>query len=67
MQNGTVKWFNNSKGYGFISPTDGSPEVFVHFSTIETEGYKTLNEGQNVEFEFTQGPKGMQASRVVPR
>lgn len=67
MHNGTVKWFNNSKGYGFISPTDGSPEVFVHFSTIETEGYKTLNEGQNVEFEFTQGPKGMQASRVVPR
>lgn len=67
MHNGTVKWFNNSKGYGFISPIDGSPDVFVHFSTIETEGYKTLNEGQNVEFEFTQGPKGMQASRVVPR
>jgi CspA family cold shock protein len=67
MQNGTVKWFNNSKGYGFITPTDGSPDVFVHYSTIETDGYKTLNEGQNVEFESTKGPKGMQASRVVPR
>jgi cold shock protein len=67
MQNGTVKWFNNSKGYGFITPTDGSPDVFVHYSTIETDGYKTLNEGQNVEFESAKGPKGMQASRVLPR
>ena len=67
MQNGTVKWFNNAKGYGFIIPTDGGEDVFVHFSTIESEGYKTLAEGQPVEFEHTQGPKGRQATRVVPR
>lgn len=67
MQTGTVKWFNNSKGYGFITPVDGSPDVFVHFSTIETDGYKSLAEGQAVEFESASGPKGMQASRVIPR
>ena len=67
MQTGIVKWFNNSKGYGFITPSDGSPDVFVHYSTIETDGYKSLAEGQQVEFESTKGPKGMQASRVVPR
>lgn len=67
MQTGTVKWFNNSKGYGFITPADGSADVFVHFSTIETDGYKSLAEGQTVEFESANGPKGMQASRVVPR
>lgn len=67
MQTGIVKWFNNSKGYGFITPSDGSPDVFVHYSSIETDGYKTLAEGQNVEFESTKGPKGMQASRVIPR
>jgi CspA family cold shock protein len=67
MQTGTVKWFNNSKGYGFITPTDGSPDVFVHYSSIETDGYKSLAEGQKVEFESTKGPKGMQASRVIPR
>jgi len=67
MQTGTVKWFNNSKGYGFITPADGSPDVFVHYSTIETDGYKSLAEGQAVEFESASGPKGMQASRVVPR
>lgn len=67
MQTGTVKWFNNSKGYGFITPADGSPDVFVHYSTIETDGYKSLAEGQAVEFESASGPKGMQASRVIPR
>lgn len=67
MLTGIVKWFNNSKGFGFISPSDGSPDVFVHFSSIETDGYKSLTEGQTVEFESTSGPKGMQASRVIPR
>ena len=67
MQMGTVKWFNNSKGYGFITPGDGSPDVFVHYSTIETDGYKSVAEGQTVEFEATNGAKGMQASRVIPR
>jgi cold shock protein len=67
MQTGTVKWFNNAKGYGFITPSDGSEDVFVHFSTIEGDGYKSLNEGQKVEFEHTQGPKGKQATRVIPR
>ena len=63
---GKVKWFNNAKGYGFITPSDGSEDVFVHFSTIEGDGYKSLNEGQKVEFEHTQGPKGKQATRVIP-
>lgn len=67
MLTGTVKWFNNAKGYGFILPKDGSDDVFVHFSTIEADGYKTLAEGQNVDYEITQGPKGKQATRVVPR
>jgi CspA family cold shock protein len=67
MQAGTVKWFNNAKGYGFIVPTDGGEDVFVHFSSIEADGYKTLMEGQKVEFEHTQGPKGRQATRVIPR
>ncbi len=67
MLSGTVKWFNNAKGYGFIVPTEGGEDVFVHFSTIEAEGYKTLAEGQNVEFELAQGPKGKQATRVIPR
>jgi CspA family cold shock protein len=62
---GTVKWFNNDKGYGFISQTDGE-DVFVHFSAIQTEGYKSLEEGQSVQFEVTQGPKGKQASNVRP-
>ncbi len=65
MATGTVKWFNESKGYGFITPTDGSPDVFVHFSTIEGDGFKTLAEGQTVEFEIEQGPKGLQASNVT--
>jgi len=66
MQSGIVKWFNNAKGYGFIIPTDGGEDIFVHFSTIESEGYKSLAEGQKVEFEHAQGPKGRQATRVVP-
>ena len=60
---GTVKWFNASKGYGFITPESGE-DVFVHFSAILSEGYKTLEEGQAVEFEVTKGPKGLQASNV---
>jgi CspA family cold shock protein len=64
MALGTVKWFNSEKGYGFITPEDGSKDLFVHFSGIEGEGYKSLNEGQKVEFEPTQGQKGPQASKV---
>jgi CspA family cold shock protein len=64
MATGTVKWFNGEKGYGFITPEDGSKDLFVHFSAIQGEGYKTLNEGQKVEYEATQGQKGPQASNV---
>ncbi len=63
MPKGKVKWFNNSKGYGFIQQEDGT-DIFVHFSAIAGEGYKTLEEGQPVEFEITQGPKGLQAANV---
>ena len=62
-QNGTVKWFNETKGYGFITPESG-PDVFVHFRAIEGNGFKTLAEGQKVSFEGVQGQKGMQAERV---
>ena len=62
--NGTVKWFNESKGYGFIEQESG-PDVFAHFSAIESEGYKTLAEGQKVEFEVTDGQKGPPAERIV--
>lgn len=65
MQSGTVKWFNDAKGFGFISPADGSDDIFVHFSTVEGDGFKSLSEGQQVEFEATRGPKGMQATRVI--
>jgi CspA family cold shock protein len=66
MATGTVKWFNNSKGYGFIAPNEGGDDVFVHFSAIKADGYRTLNEGQNVSYEVEQGPKGLQATNVVP-
>ncbi len=64
MAAGTVKWFNPEKGYGFITPEDGSADVFVHFSAIDGSGYRNLEEGQRVEFETTQGQKGPQASNV---
>ena len=64
MSVGVVKWFNAEKGYGFITPDDGSKDLFVHFSGIVGEGYKSLNEGQRVEYEGTQGQKGPQASNV---
>jgi CspA family cold shock protein len=63
MAQGTVKWFNGEKGFGFIEPTEGD-DVFVHYSEIEGQGFKSLDEGQKVEFEVTQGPKGLQATRV---
>ena len=65
MASGTVKWFNADKGYGFISQPDGG-DVFVHFSAIQSSGYRSLNEGQEVEFEVQQGPKGLQAANVKP-
>jgi CspA family cold shock protein len=64
MAKGVVKWFSNQKGYGFITPEGGGKDVFVHHSAIQGEGYKTLDEGQTVEFEVTQGPKGEQAANV---
>lgn len=67
MATGTVKWFNSEKGFGFISQDDGGPDVFVHFSAISGNGYRNLEENQKVEFETTQGPKGLQASNVVVR
>jgi len=65
MARGTVKWFSDQKGYGFVTPEDGSKDVFVHHSAIQGDGFKSLQEGQSVEFEITQGPKGPQASNVV--
>ena len=64
MATGTVKWFNDSKGYGFITPDEGGEDLFAHFSAIEMEGYKSLKEGQRVTFEVTDGQKGKQASRI---
>ena len=66
MANGTVKWVNNAKGFGFICPEAGGEDVFAHYSTIEMEGYRTLKAGQPVQFEVEQGPKGMHASAISP-
>ena len=66
MATGTVKWFNAEKGYGFIAPEDGSQDVFAHYSAIQTSGYRTLEEGQRVEFDTAQGPKGLQAENIRP-
>jgi CspA family cold shock protein len=65
MARGTVKWFNENKGFGFIKPEDGSQDVFVHFTAIQEDGFKTLVEGQEVEFDIVQGEKGLQAANVV--
>ncbi|ALG68956.1 cold-shock protein [Beggiatoa leptomitoformis] len=66
MQTGTVKWFNESKGFGFLAADDGGKDVFVHFSTIQSSGFKTLKEGQAVQFEAQMGPKGLQTSVCIP-
>ena len=66
MSQGTVKWFNGEKGFGFIAPDDGGADVFVHFSAIASSGYRTLEENQKVSFDITQGNKGPQAENVTP-
>jgi CspA family cold shock protein len=65
MPTGIVKWFNNAKGYGFVTPDEGEQDIFVHFSAIEMEGYKTVKEGQKVQFEVNEGPKGLHAANVM--
>ena len=65
MARGTVKWFSDQKGYGFVTPEGGNKDIFVHFSALQGEGFKTLAEGQMVSFDITQGPKGEQATNVV--
>ncbi len=64
MATGIVKWFNNAKGYGFVTPDSGEQDIFVHFSAIAMDGYKTLKEGQRVEFEVQEGPKGLHAQNL---
>src|ERR1700730_12717084 len=66
MATGTVKWFNDAKGFGFITPDDGGEDLFAHFSEVRAEGFKSLQEGQKVSFEVKQGPKGKQASNIQP-
>ena len=66
MATGTVKWFNDSKGFGFITPEAGGDDLFAHFSAIQSSGVKTLREGQRVNFDVTSGPKGQQASNIRP-
>lgn len=65
MTTGTVKWFNGDKGFGFITPEDGSADVFAHFSAINSSGFRSLNEGDQVSFETQQGPKGLQATNIT--
>lgn len=65
MRSGTVKWFNNAKGYGFIVPESGGEDVFVHYSTIDGTGFKTLKEGQAVQYEASESPRGVQTTRVL--
>jgi CspA family cold shock protein len=64
MATGTVKWFNDSKGFGFITPSDGSADLFAHFSAIQNSGFKSLSEGQSVSFDTVNGPKGLQAANI---
>ena len=64
MPTGNVKWFNNSKGYGFVTPDEGNDDIFIHFSSIEMEGFKTLKEGQRVIYECEKGPKGFHATSL---
>jgi len=66
MQRGTVKWFDNKKGYGFITPEDGSTDVFVHYTAIDNDGFRTLADGQAVEYEAMHSTKGFAATRVIP-
>ncbi|NTV96552.1 MAG: cold-shock protein [Thiobacillus sp.] len=66
MATGTVKWFNDSKGFGFITPDGGGEDVFAHFSAIQSKGFKSLKEGQRVTFDVTDGPKGKQAANIQP-
>ena len=66
MPQGSVKWFNAEKGYGFIAQDNGGPDVFVHYSAIQSSGYRSLEENQRVEFDITEGPKGPQAEKVTP-
>ncbi|GAA4691325.1 MULTISPECIES: cold-shock protein [Promicromonospora] len=66
MAFGTVKWFNAEKGFGFIAPEDGGQDVFAHFSAIQSDGYRSLEENQRVEFDVKQGPKGLQAENIRP-